>query len=70
MSALPAARVVQTVYHGGYEGLGPAWATFAAWIEEEGHSTGPNFWERYTVGPESGPDPALWQTELTRPLAD
>ena len=66
---LPAATVAQTVYHGGYEGLGPAWGEFSGWIDAEGHAPGPNFWERYVAGPESGPDPANWRTELNRPLA-
>lgn len=66
---LPAATVVRTVYHGPYEGLGPAWGEFDAWIAEEGHTTGPDLWERYVVGPESTPDPAGWRTELNRPLA-
>ncbi len=33
---LPAATVARTVYHGPYEGLGPAWAEFHAWIAAEG----------------------------------
>jgi effector-binding domain-containing protein len=66
---LPATRVVRTVYHGGYEGLGAAWSEFDAWIRAEGIVTGTEFWECYAAGPESGPDPAAWRTELTRPLA-
>ena len=66
---LPAATVAQTVYHGGYEGLGDAWAEFEAWIAAEGYTPAPNLWERYVAGPESNPDPATWRTELNRPLA-
>ncbi len=29
----PAMKVVRTIYHGGYEGLPPAWREFMAWIE-------------------------------------
>ena len=65
---LPAAKVAQTVYHGGYEGLGGGWGEFEKWIAAEGLSPAPNFWERYVAGPESGPDPATWRTELVRPL--
>lgn len=36
-SQLPAATVARTVYHGAYEGLGPAWGEFIAWIAAEGH---------------------------------
>lgn len=65
---LPAATVARTVYHGDYEGLGPAWAEFDAWITAQGHTPGPDLWECYVVGPESNPDPATWRTELNRPL--
>jgi effector-binding domain-containing protein len=67
-SYLPAAKVARTVYHGPYEGLGGAWAEFMTWIEAGGHMPAENLWERYLIGPESTPDPAVWQTELSRPL--
>lgn len=67
-SQLPAVTVARTVYHGAYEGLGPAWAEFDAWIAAEGHTPDPNLWECYIAGPESSPDPAAWRTELNRPL--
>jgi effector-binding domain-containing protein len=66
---LPAAMVAQTVYSGDYEGLGAAWAELDAWITAEGHTPGPDLWERYVAGPESSPDPVAWRTELNRPLA-
>jgi effector-binding domain-containing protein len=66
---LPAATVARTIYHGVYEGLGDAWAEFDAWIAAEGHTPGPELWERYVAGPEANPDPATWRTELSRPLA-
>jgi hypothetical protein len=44
-------------------------AEFAGWIKGEGHTPGPNFWERYVAGPESGPNPANWRTELNQPLS-
>lgn len=65
---LPAATVARTVYHGPYEGLGSAWGEFEAWLASEGHTPGPQLWERYVAGPESDPDPANWRTELNRPL--
>ena len=65
---LPAAMVARTVYHGPYEGLGPAWAEFDAWIAAEGRTPAPDLWECYVAGPESNPDPATWRTELNRPL--
>lgn len=66
---LPAARVARTVYHGPYEGLPAAWGEFDAWVAANGHTAAPGLWECYAAGPETGPDPAGWRTELTRPLA-
>jgi effector-binding domain-containing protein len=66
---LPAAKVVRTVYHGPYEGLGDAWGEFNKLIAAEGHKAGPSLWECYVAGPESGPDSSKWRTELNRPLA-
>jgi effector-binding domain-containing protein len=67
---LPATTVAQTVFHGGYEGLSAAWREFDAWIKAQGRTPAGDLLERYVVGPESGPDPSAWRTELTRPLAD
>lgn len=66
---LPAARVARTVHPGSYDGLPDAWARLEAWIEEDGHTPGPDAWERYVVDPGSVPDPSAWRTELSRPLA-
>jgi effector-binding domain-containing protein len=65
---LPAVRVARTIYTGPYQGLPGAWDEFMGWIGAEGHRPAPNLWELYAIGPHSQPDPALWQTELTRPL--
>jgi DNA-binding transcriptional ArsR family regulator/effector-binding domain-containing protein len=65
---LPAAKIARTVYHGSYEGLGAAWGEFEAWIVANGHTSAPDLWECYLAGPESGPNPADWRTELNRPL--
>ena len=64
----PAMTMARTVYHGGFEGLGDAWSQFMDWIEAAGHTPAPDLWERYLAGPESGPDPSTWRTELSRPL--
>ena len=69
-SRLPAGRVARTVYRGGYEGLGAAWGELDAWIKREGLSAQREIWEIYAAGPESGPDPASWRTELYWRLAD
>ena len=60
--------MARTVYHGGYEGLGPAWGEFLGWIESQGLKSAEDLWEVYAAGPESSPDPANWRTELNRPL--
>jgi effector-binding domain-containing protein len=65
---LRATKVARTVYHGGYEGLAAAWGEFEAWIKASGHKTAPDLWECYVKGPESGPDPAKWETQLNQPL--
>jgi len=65
---LLAATVARTVYHGPYEGIGPAWGEFDTWIRAEGHTPREDLWECYVAGPESSPDPATWRTELNRPL--
>ncbi len=64
LGQLPAATVARTVYHGPYEGLGTAWGEFDAWIA----ANGPDLWECYVAGPESGLDPATFRTELNRSL--
>lgn len=65
---LPATTVVRTVYTGPYEGLGEAWGEFMDQIEADGRKTAPTLWESYLTGPESGPDPSMWRTELNRLL--
>jgi effector-binding domain-containing protein len=66
---LPATKVARTVYHGPYDDLGAAWGELGAWIKAQGLTPADDLWECYVAGPESGPDPAKWRTELNRPLA-
>jgi effector-binding domain-containing protein len=66
----PAIKVVRTVYHGPYEGLGGAWGELTAWVEANGYKTAGDLYECYLVGPESTPDPAQWRTELSRPVIE
>jgi len=68
-SALPAAKVMRTTYHGGYEGLPGAWGEFDAWMKKEGVQQAAGLWELYAVGPQSTPDPKQWETELNKILA-
>ncbi|MDB4987978.1 MAG: AraC family transcriptional regulator [Myxococcaceae bacterium] len=67
---LPEMRVARTIYRGPYEGLARAWGELDAWIVAQGHVPAADLWECYVRGPESGDEPATWQTELTRPLLD
>jgi effector-binding domain-containing protein len=67
-SSRPAMKVARTVYHGPYEGLGPAWGEFDAWIAAQGLRPSPELWQTYAAGPESGPDASKWRTVLERPL--
>jgi effector-binding domain-containing protein len=64
----PAARIARTVHRGGYEKLGDAWGAFNQWAEAQGLRPAEDLWERYVTGPESGPDPGAYRTELIRPL--
>ena len=66
----PAMRVIRTIYHGPYEGLGAAWGEFDARIAADGYEVGKDLWERYLLGPESGSDSASYRTELNRQLLD
>jgi effector-binding domain-containing protein len=67
---LRGSRVVRTIYHGPYEGLGAAWGELDAWIASQGLKPAEDLWECYVAGPESSPDPSAWRTELSRPLRD
>ena len=66
--SLPARRVIRTVYHGDYEGLGAAWGEFDARVKGRGEKTTGEFWEVYLTGPESGTDASKWTTELAMVL--
>jgi effector-binding domain-containing protein len=67
---LPAATVARTVYHGGYEGLGEAWPKLDAWIATQGRQAAASLWETYLTDPSTTLDPAKYETELSRPLAE
>ena len=69
-SLVPATTVARTIYHGPYEELGSGWEELMEWMKREGHEAGPNLWERYLAGPDSGLDPSEWRTELNRPVVE
>jgi len=66
----PAQKVVRTVYHGSYEGLGAAWGELGQWIEARKLTPAPDLWEVYLAGPETGEDSASYRTELNQPLEE
>jgi effector-binding domain-containing protein len=66
----PAMNIVQTTYHGGYEGLGSAWGEFIGMIRSAGHKTADGLYETYAVGPEMSTDPAAWRTVLSKQLVE
>ncbi|MDB6004442.1 MAG: transcriptional activator ligand binding domain protein [Prosthecobacter sp.] len=65
---IPGTTIVRTVYTGPYEGLGEAWGDFQDIIESQGHTLGPNLWERYLSGPESSEDSSTFRTELNQTI--
>jgi effector-binding domain-containing protein len=67
---LPSGLVARTVYQGDFDGLYSAWQEFDAWVADKGYAPRPDLWEVYLTGPEAGPDPSTWRTELNRPLVD
>jgi effector-binding domain-containing protein len=69
-SQLPAARVARATLMGDYSGLPGGWSSLLDWVAAHGLSVAPDLWEVYVKGPESGPDPAAWRTELNQPLLD
>ncbi len=69
-SSLPAVTVMRCNYHGAYENLGEAWAQFHATIGVDRSCRTGGLWECYVKGPETGPDPAQWITQLNQPVKD
>ena len=66
----PAMNIVQTTYHGGYEGLGGAWGEFIGMIKAAGHRAADGLYEAYAVGPEVSADPSIWRTVLSKELVE
>ena len=63
-------NIVQTTYHGGYEGLGGAWGEFIGMIKAAGHRTVDGLYEAYAIGLEASADPATWRTVLSKELVE
>jgi effector-binding domain-containing protein len=67
-SRIPAAKMVSTIYHGGYEGLGEAWELFDDALDAQGLHIHEDLWETYLVGFDQSDDQSGFQTELKRSL--
>ncbi|MDO8145282.1 MULTISPECIES: GyrI-like domain-containing protein [unclassified Isoptericola] len=65
---LPEARVVETVHHGGYDGLAATYADLESWMAERHLEPLDQSWEFYEAGPESDPDPTTWRTRIVMPV--
>lgn len=65
---LPAARVVETVHTGGYDGLAETYALLDTWMAEHDVEPLDQSWEFYEAGPDSDPDPATWRTRVVMPV--
>lgn len=62
--ALPAVKVVRSVYQGPYEGLAQAWPELQTWVRANKHGETGRFWESYLSNPSEVTDPRKYQTEL------
>ncbi len=66
---MPAHRVVRTVYHGGYHGLGGGWGELMTWIADQNLKVRDDLWEVYVTGPDNTAQAADYETQLNKPLA-
>ena len=62
--SLPAEKVVRSVYHGPYEGLGQAWGELERWVNAQKLNGTGRFWECYLINPAEVKDPKEYRTEL------
>lgn len=66
--SLPAGPAVVVEYMGHYDGLGDAWSALRRDIADAGREIRAEGWEEYLVGPESGVEPAEFQTRLVQTI--
>lgn len=71
-SQIPAAKVLECIYQGPYEGLFQAWSNFGSQARAQYAPKEPvvqrEIWEVYLRGPESGLAPSQWETQLVIPF--
>ncbi|MGO4690554.1 GyrI-like domain-containing protein [Glaciibacter sp. 2TAF33] len=59
---------VQIVHTGNYDTLADTYAQVIEWLTEQKLTPTSQVWEEYLVGPDSGADPADWQTRIVFPI--
>ena len=69
VTTLAGGPAVATIHTGSYDSMGETYGALTAWMSEHGLTPGTDMWEEYLVGPDSGTDPAGWQTRIVWPLA-
>ena len=65
-----AGKMASATFRGGYDDIGSAYRLLGTWAVEHGARSHGRVREIYVVGPESGPDPSQYITELHWPLED
>jgi effector-binding domain-containing protein len=66
--SLPAGRVARLVHSGSFDELQASWQRLQAWIDEQGLTPQPLWWEVYVTEPSPDMDPNHLRTELNAPV--
>lgn len=66
---LPTGPAVVTVHTGPYDAMEQTYDDLLRWMTENGLTGGHAMYEEYLTGPQSGLEPAMWQTRIVYPLA-
>ena len=64
----PAGMAATTVHVGSYDTLTETYRALEAWLRSRELEPADIVWEEYLTGPETQPDPSLWQTHVVWPL--
>jgi effector-binding domain-containing protein len=68
VSQMPAAEMACVIHQGSYDDFGLAYTALGEWIEANGYRICGSNREIYLSGPESGPNPAAYVTEIQFPV--
>jgi effector-binding domain-containing protein len=66
---LPGGPAVTAVHVGPYERLEETYRELSGWASSEGIQLSDQMWESYLSDPSAEPDPQMWRTAITWPLA-